>query len=120
MVHLRRTRKVVAPNALTGKAGTIALAIQHAAHPGVDPVGAYQQIVAPLAAAAEAHLHGIVNLTEGVNALASGQSDPQLPGGGTEDVVQSQAGDADVGRELFTRQPLAGKAGQLVAAQGVH
>lgn len=111
MVHLRRSRKVVAPYALTGKAGAIALAVQHAAHPGVDPIGAHQQIVAPLTATAEAHLNRIVNLTEGVNALAGGQSDPQLPGGGTEYVVQGQAGDADVGRELFTGQPLAGKAG---------
>ena len=37
MVHLRRSRKVVAPYALTGKAGAIALAVQHAAHPGVEP-----------------------------------------------------------------------------------
>ena len=102
MIHLRRPRKVVAPHALAGKARLIALAVEHAAHPGVDPVGADQQIVAPLAAAAEAHLHGIIMLTEGVNALVRG---------GAEYVVQGQAGDTDVGRELFARQPLAGKAG---------
>ena len=111
MIHLRRPRKVVAPHALAGKARLIALAVEHAAHPGVDPVGADQQIVAPLAAAAEAHLHGIIMLTEGVNALASGQPGPQLLRGGAEYVVQGQAGDTDVGRELFARQPLAGKAG---------
>ena len=111
MIHLWRPRKVVAPHALAGKARLIALTVEHAAHPGVDSVGAHQQIVAPLAAAAEAHLHAIIMLTEGVNALASGQPDPQLLRGGAEYVVQGQAGDTDVGRELFARQPLAGKAG---------